>query len=164
MIAMPLIFNIVYLLRLAMFHNLQCKNYTVKSNTHAPLCAPNISVPQLIQSHKNIFMRASGHWATAMFAIFSALYDSIQASRLILRAPSVSPSIRNMYNSTTCFFTFFSFLFFLNKHTLLLLPGLSNDAIWGKKRIVRLGDRVEGSWRNLLVLGDCKHMFLTQRH
>lgn len=49
-------------------------------------------------------MRASGHWATAMFAIFFALYDSIQASRLILRAPTVSPSIRNMYNSTACFF------------------------------------------------------------
>lgn len=39
-----------------------------------------------------------------MFAIFFALYDSIQASRLILRAPTVSPSIRNMYNSTACFF------------------------------------------------------------
>lgn len=77
-----------------------------------------------------------------MFAIFSALYDSIQASRLILRAPTVSPSIRNMYNSTACFF---SFRFFY-KHTLILLPGLSNEAIQGKKRIVCLGDRAEGRW------------------
>lgn len=77
-----------------------------------------------------------------MFAIFSALYDSIQASRLILRAPTVSPSIRNMYNSTACYFLFFSFFFY--KHTLILLPGLSEEAIQGKKRIVCLGDRAEG--------------------
>lgn len=80
-----------------------------------------------------------------MFAIFSALYDSIQASRLILRAPTVSPSIRNMYNSTACFFLSF---FFFYKHTLILLPALSDEAIQGKKRIVCLGDRAEGWWRS----------------
>lgn len=70
-------------------------------------------MPRLIQGNKNIFMRASGHWATALFAIFFALYDSIQASRLILRAPTGSASIRNI-----CIIqnpVFFSFLFF--KHS-----------------------------------------------
>ena len=82
-----------------------------------------------------------------MFAIFSALYDSIQASRLILRAPTVSPSIRNMYNSTAFFFfPFCFFFFFFYKHTLILLPALSDEAIQGKKRIVCLGDRAQGWW------------------
>lgn len=87
-----------------MFYNLQLGRYTVQSNTRAPLRAPDISVPRVIQGHKNIFMGASGYWATEMFAIFSVLHDSIRASRLILRAPTVSPSIRNMYNSAACFF------------------------------------------------------------
>lgn len=87
-----------------MFYNLQLGHYTVQSSTQAPLRAPDISVPRVIQGHKNIFMGASGYWATEMFAIFSGLHDSIRASRLILRAPTVSPSIRNMYNSAVCFF------------------------------------------------------------
>lgn len=101
-------------------------------------------------------MRASGHWATAMFAIFFALYDSIQASRLILRAPTVSPSIRNMYNSTACFF----FLSFVHKHTLILLPALSDEAIQGKKRIVCLGNREKGRWGvEELLVGLCRFFF-----
>lgn len=91
-----------------------------------------------------------------MFAIFSALYDSIQASRLILRAPTVSPSIRNMYNSTACFF---SFLFFFSKHTLILLLGLSDQAIQGRKRIVCSGVRALGRWGELLVLVDWYSFF-----
>lgn len=74
-----------------------------------------------------------------MFAIFSALYDSIQASRLILRAPTVSPSIRNMYNSTACISPFFFY-----KHTLKLLPALSDEANKQKKRIVCLENRAWG--------------------
>lgn len=113
-------------------------------------------------------MRASGHWATAMFAIFSALYDSIQASRLILTAPTVSPSIRNMYNSTACFFPLLFFFFFFYKHTLILLPILSDEAIQGKKRIVCLGDRAEGWRRSCWWIGaafyspQCPEMLLTQ--
>lgn len=69
-----------------------------------------------------------------MFAIFSPLCDSIQASRLILRAPTVSPSIRNMYNSTACFFLpppplpSFSLYFFLNIHSYYYQASVSEPA------------------------------------
>lgn len=146
MINMELIFILYKLIELGMFYNPSLKHYSVQSRIHTPSWAQNISVAPLIQDHKNIFMRASGHWATAMFAIFFALHDSIQASRLILRAPTVSPSIRNMYNSTACFF-FLSF-FFLHKHTLILLPAFSDEVTQGKKRIVCLGKRKEVWWRS----------------
>lgn len=91
-----------------------------------------------------------------MFAIFSALYDSIQASRLILRAPTVSPSIRNTYNSTACFFFpfCFFFFFFFYKHTLILLPALSDEAIQGKKEDCLLGGQSAGLVGELLVTMD----------
>ena len=67
-----------------------------------------------------------------MFAIFSALYDSIQASRLILRAPTVSPSIRNMYNSAACFFFpfcfFFFFFFSINIHSYYYQPSATKPS------------------------------------
>lgn len=153
MIGVLLIFILYKLIKLGMFYNLRYEAlYCTASHTHTPLWAPNISVPQLIQGHKNIFMRASGHWATAMFAIFSALYDSIQASRLILRAPTVSPSIRNMYNSTACFFSPF-FFFSINIHSYYYQASATKPSkekrglsAWGTER--RGGGGSCWCWRN----------------
>lgn len=130
-----------------MFYNLQFGHYTVQSSTRAPLWAPDISVPRVIQGHKNIFMRASGYWATEMFAIFTGLHDSIQASRLILRAPTVSPSIRNMYNSAVSFF--FPLLSFSKTYTCAIT---SNQGIQRKGKNKKNGwsarrtEHKEGCW------------------
>lgn len=114
-------------------------------NTHTPLWAPKHLCAPRIQGHKNIFMRASGHWATAMFAIFSALHDSIQASRLILRAPTVSPSIRNMYNSTACFFLSLSLsVFSVNIHSYYYQPSAKNPSKAKKKEDCLLGEQGGG--------------------
>lgn len=132
---------------------------SVQSYKHTqptPLWAPKHLCAPRVQGHKNIFMRASGHWATAMFAIFSALHDSIQASRLILRAPTVSPSIRNMYNSTACFFLSLSFCFFsVNIHSYYYQPSVKNPSK-AKKEDCLLGE--QGGGRGV-VSGLVRHFY-----
>ena len=93
-------------------------------------------------------MGASGYWATEMFAIFSGLHDSIQASRLILRAPTVSPSIRNMYNSAVCFPPLLS----LSKHTLVLWLCIPMEAF---KERGKKGSSAQGTERK----EGCRQLF-----
>lgn len=136
-----------------MFYNLHLGHYTVQSSTRAPLPAPDISVPRVIQDHKNIFMRASGYWATEMFAIFSGLYYSIRASRLILRAPTVSPSIRNMYNSAVCFFPLFFFQTYTCAITRPQQPRLP------KKRKRKKTGHLLGGWSVRKGVGEITRVF-----
>lgn len=86
----------------------------------------------------------------AMFAIFSSLYDSINAPRLIWRAPTESPSIRNTYNSTTT-----HTVSFLNK-TLIQLPALSNKLNYpGKRKDSWLGEMERWGVGDRMWLSEC---------
>lgn len=126
---------------LGLMHQHTHRSMSTRQMSRHPPTSPTI---------KNIFMRASGHWAMAMFAIFSSLYDSINASRLIWRAPTESPSIRNTYNSTTT-----HTVSFLNK-TLIQLPALSNKLNYpGKRKDSWLGEMERWGVGDRMWLSEC---------